>query len=115
MNVVAPGITLQDYNEGKGKPIDPFDGRVKHWILAYAKHLAYEHEQKEHAGIAILILASSIFEPLGGVLPMAKRRRNSEANFCNGFARAFSEVPGAKDSWQVAERVCDLLRDGLVH
>src|SRR5436190_2882483 len=82
MNVVAPGITVQDYNEGKGKPIDLFEGRVKHWILAYAKHLAYEHEQKEHAGIAVLNLASSIFEPLGGVLPMAKRRRNSEVNFC---------------------------------
>jgi hypothetical protein len=115
MNVVAPGITLEDYNGGRGKPIDLFEGRIKHWILAYAKHLAYEHQQKEHAGIAVLILASSVFEPLGGVLPSVKRLRNSEAKFCNGFVRVFPKVTGDEDAWQVGERVCDLLRNGLFH
>jgi hypothetical protein len=115
MNVVGPGITIEDYESGKAKPIDVFEGQIKEWILGFARHLAHEHGQREHAGIAVLLLTSSVLEPLGGVLPLGKRRKNSESKFCNGFVRVFPEVPGSKDAWQVGERVCDLLRHGLFH
>jgi hypothetical protein len=115
MNVVAPGITLEEFNSGKAKSIDLFEGRIKHWILGYAKHLAHDYEKKADAGIAVLILTASVIEPLGDVLPLAKGRRTSEANFCNGFVRVFPNVPGSVDIWKLAERVCDLLRHGLFH
>jgi hypothetical protein len=115
MNVVAPGITLEDYNSGKAKPIDLFEGRNKDWILGYAKHLAHDYEKKNDAGIAVLILTAAVIEPMGDVLPLAKGRKTSEANFCNGFVRVFPTVPGAEDVWKLAERVCDLLRHGLFH
>lgn len=115
MNVVGPGITVEDYESGRAKPIDLFEGQIKRWILAFAHYLANEHDRKEEAGIAILLLSSSVLEPLGGVLPLEKRRRSSEAKFCNGFVRVFGEIPGTKDNWRVAERVCDLLRHGLFH
>jgi hypothetical protein len=115
MNVVAPGITLEDYNSGKAKPIDLFEGRIKHWILSYAKHLAHDYEEKQDAGIAVLILTAAIIQPLGAVLPPAKGRKSNEAIFCNGFIRVFPEVPGTEDAWKLAERVCDLLRNGLFH
>jgi hypothetical protein len=115
MNVVAPGITLEDYNNGKAKPIDLFEGRIKHWILSYAKHLAHDYEEKQNAGIAVLILTAAIIQPLGAVLPPPKGRKSNEAIFCNGFLHVFPEVPGAEDTWKLAERVCDLLRNGLFH
>jgi hypothetical protein len=115
MNIVGPGITLEDYESGRAKPIDLFAGQIKEWILGFAQSLAHEHESKEHAGIAVLLLAASVLEPLGGVLPMAKGRKSSEAKFCNGFVRIFGSVPGIKDVGQVAERVCELLRHGLFH
>ena len=37
MNVVGPGITLEDYKNGKAKAIDVFEGQIKEWILAFAK------------------------------------------------------------------------------
>lgn len=115
MNIVAPGITLEDYESGRAKPIDLFQGQIQEWILGLAQSLAHQHERKEHAGIAVLLLAASVLEPLGGVLPIAKGRRSSEAKFCNGFVRVFGDVSGIKDTWQAAERVCELLRHGLFH
>jgi hypothetical protein len=61
----------------------------------------------------VLLLTSSVLEPLGGVLPLDKGRKNSEAKFYNGFVRVFPEVPGSRDPRQVAERVSELLRHGL--
>ena len=52
MNVVGPGITIEDYDTGRAKPIDVFEGQIREWILAFARHLAHEHAQREHAGIA---------------------------------------------------------------
>jgi hypothetical protein len=115
MNVIAPGITLEEYNSGRARPIDVFEGRIKHWSLGYAKHLAHDYEQKQDAGIAVLILTAAIIQPLGAVLPPPKGRKSNEAIFCNGFLRVFPEVPGAEDAWKLAERVCDLLRNGLFH
>jgi hypothetical protein len=115
MNVVAPGITLEDYESGRAKPIDLFESQIKDWILEFALSLAHDHERRENAGIAVLLLSSAVLEPLGGVLPLTKGRKNSEAKFCNGFVRVFGEIPGAEDTWQIAERVCDLLRHGLFH
>lgn len=115
MIVVGPGITLQDYESGKVRPIDVFEGQLRGWILAFANYLAHQHEDRGNSGIAVLLLTASILEPLGGVLPTAKGRKTSETKFCNGFVRVFPEVPGSKDAWQVAKRVCDLLRHGLFH
>jgi hypothetical protein len=111
MQVVGPGISLEDYKTGK-PAVDLFEGRIREWILGFAKELA----GKEHSGIAVLILASSVIQPLGGVLPFTRReKRNNAANFCNGFVRIFPEVPGCKDTWKFAKRVCDRLRNGLFH
>jgi len=115
MNVVAPGITIQDYETGKAKPIDLFEGQIKHWILAFARHLAHQHNQREDAGIAVLLLASAALEPLGGVLPIENGGKGSKFKFCNGFVRVFPEVPGATNASKVAERVYELLRNGLFH
>ena len=101
--------------ERTAKPIDLFQGQIQEWILGLAQSLAHQHERKEHAGIAVLLLAASVLEPLGGVLPIAKGRRSSEAKSCNGFVRVFGDVSGIKDTWQAAERVCELLRHGLFH
>jgi hypothetical protein len=75
MNFVGPGITLQDYESGKAKPIAVFEGHIRVWILAFAKCLAHEHEDRGNAGIAVLLLTGSALEPLGGVLPMEKGRK----------------------------------------
>ena len=115
MNIVGPGITLEDYESGRAKPIDLFEGQIKKWILDIAQSLAREHERQDDAGIAVLLLSSAVLEPLGGVLPLEKGRKSSEAKFCNGFVRVFGSIPGAKNVWQVAERVCELLRHGLFH
>ena len=112
MNVVGPGITLEDYQSGKATPIDLFEGQIRGWILPFAQHLAYEHE---HSGIAVLLLTSAILEPLGAVLPLDKGGKTSKDKFCRGFERAFKEVPGSKSARKVAERVWQALRDGLFH
>jgi len=114
MNVVAPGITLEDYESGRAKPIDLFENQIKDWILRFALCLAHEHERREDAGIAALLLSSAVLEPLGGVLPMAKGRKNSEAKFCNGFVRVFGTIPGAEDTWQIAGRVADTTAPGKI-
>lgn len=108
-------MTLDDYQSGRVAPIDVFEGQIKEWILALAEHLAHERGGRNDAGIAVLMLTCSVLEPLGGVLPLPKGRRTSEAKFCNGFVRVFPEVSGSEDAWRVAEQVCDLLRNGLFH
>jgi hypothetical protein len=115
MNVVGPGITAEDYENGKAKPIDVFEGRLQTWILAFARHIAHEHEQKDHSGIAVLLLASSVLEPLGGVLPAGNGPKNSEGKFCDGFEYVFKDMPRSTDLSVVAKRVCNLLRHGLYH
>jgi hypothetical protein len=107
MAIIGPGMTTEDYTSGRVSPLDVFEGRIKGWTLAFAGELA---KQKD-SGIAILLLTSSVFEPMGGALI---RRGNSEAKFCAGFLRAFPDVPGGKTS-DVAKIVCHLLRDGLFH
>jgi hypothetical protein len=111
MNVVGPDITIEDYDTGRAKPIDVFEGRIKGWVLAFAE-IAKKHDS---SGIAVLLLTSSVLEPLGGVLPPLDKGRSSKAKFCNGFVRAFPEVPGSNSARQVAEEVYELLRNGLFH
>jgi hypothetical protein len=108
MSIIGPGMTLDDYESGRVTPIDVFEGRIKHWTLAFARLLAKEKD----SGIAVLLLTSSVFEPMGGVLLGSG---NSESKFCAGFVRAFPDVPGSKSAEDVGKMVCDLLRDGLFH
>jgi len=108
MAIVGPGITDEDYNSrGNVSSLDVFEGRIKSWILAFARTLA----EQEDSGIAVLLLTSSVFEPMGGALIGGG---NSEAKFCAGFLRAIPHVPGGNAA-EVAVLVCDLLRNGLFH
>lgn len=107
MAIIGPGMSDTDYATGRISSLDVFEGRIKNWILAFARTLAAQ----ENSGIAILLLASSVFEPMGGVLMDGG---NSEAKFRAGFLRAIPDVPGGKAA-DVAKMVCDLLRDGLFH
>lgn len=109
MNVIAPGITHDQYDASKR--LDVFEGRTKEWILAIARRLS----EQPDSGIAVLILTSAVLEPIGGVLPWTRGAKNSEGRFCNGFVHAFPNVPGATDTWEVGREVCHLLRDGLFH
>lgn len=111
VRVVGPGISLEDYQSGKFSPIDVFEGCLNKWILAFGTELA----GKENSGIAVLILASSIIQPLGAALPYNGKGRNNKTDFCNGFVRIFPDVPGCKDKWEFAGRVYDLLLNGLFH
>jgi hypothetical protein len=90
MNIVAPGITLEDYESGRATAIDLFEGQIQVWILSFARGLAHEHRDKGNAGIAVLLLTSSVLEPLGGVLPRGKGSNNSEAKFCRGLCACLS-------------------------
>lgn len=107
MAIIGPGMTDADYATGRISSLDVFEGRIKSWILAFARTLAAQ----EDSGIAILSLASSVFEPMGGALTGGG---NSESKFCAGFVRAIPEVPGDKAT-DAAKMVRDLLRDGLFH
>ena len=53
MNIVGPGITLEEYESGRAKPIDLFEGRVVHAarIARIARPLlsgSIEREQEKH-------------------------------------------------------------------
>lgn len=107
MAIIGPSMTDLDYTSGKISSLDVFDRRIKSWILGFARGLAAQ----EDSGVAVLLLASSVFEPMGGALIGGG---NSETKFCAGFVRAIPEVPGGNPK-EVARLVCDLLRDGLFH
>jgi hypothetical protein len=108
MSIIGPGMTLNDYESGRVARIDVFEGRIKSWTLAFARRLAMEKD----SGIAVLLLTSSAFEPMGGVLLGSG---NSEAKFCAGFVRTSPHVPGSKTAQDVARIVWNLMRDGLFH
>src|SRR5690242_17400359 len=110
MNVVGPDISRKDDRSGQAKPIDVFEARSKNWVLACGRTLADEHSRNENVGSAVLLLTSSVFEALGGILPLLSRRRTVEANFCNGFIRVFPEVSGCNDVWSLAENVFGILQ-----
>jgi hypothetical protein len=109
MNVVAPGITQEEYQSGKALPIDVFERQIKGWILAFAEHLAV----LEDSAVAVLTLTSAILEPLGGAL--LGKGQNPKAKFCRGFERVFPTVPGSESARHTAEGVYDYLRNGLFH
>jgi hypothetical protein len=107
MAIIGPGMTDEDYANGKVSPLDVFEGQGRGWILAFARTLA----KHEDSGLAILLLTASVVEPMGGAII---GRGKAVAKFCSGFVKAFPDVPGGKSA-DVAELVCDLLRDGLFH
>jgi hypothetical protein len=118
MNVIGPGITVEDLQSGRKTVIDVFEGIVTEWILSYADFLASEHPKKEHAGTAILILASAVLEPMGGIVPIHPKVGDGKGDidvFSNGFLRVFPEVPGTDDPVEVAKTVYRRVRSGLFH
>ena len=64
MAIIGPGMTDSDYTSGKISSLDVFEGRGKVWTLAFARTLA----NQEDSGVAILLLTSAVFEPMGGAL-----------------------------------------------
>lgn len=104
MSIIAPGITDQDYKAGVAKPIDIFERRINQWILKFAGNLV----EQADSGIAVLLLTSSVLEPMGGALLGASG--NTEERFGAGLRRAFPKL-----QIKTSNCVCDLLRDGLFH
>ena len=104
MNVIAPGITDEDYFSKRVNPIDIFEGRIKEWTLGFANELAL----KPHSGVAVLILAASVLEPMGGAL--LGTTGNTERRVVKGLTWAFPSLPAGAPN-----QICDLLRDGLFH
>jgi len=113
VQVVGPGISLEDYQSGKFSPIDVFEGCLNKWILAFGTELA----GKENSGIAVLILASSIIQPLGAALPYNGKGRNNKTDFCNGFPPAVQAIAGdileGSDSDSEPLQAADFLAGGI--
>jgi hypothetical protein len=98
---IAPGITIAEYNDSMRLRV--FHSRTKVWILNHALEVA----RKEDGGISSLIIATSVFEPMGAILLDGKGNR--EARFIKGFEHVFP-----KDS-KISGRMYRCLRGGLYH
>jgi hypothetical protein len=105
--VIAPGITSDDYDESKR--LDAFEKRSVEWIIAPAKRIMNEND----SGIAVLMLSSSLLQPIGGIVCGGKGRNGEQ--FVAGFLYVFPTVKGSSDPRAVATDVCNILRNGLYH
>jgi hypothetical protein len=100
---VSKRYTVEDLKSKKASLLDVYEDYVTGYVLAVAERIAKE----EHSEIAVVILVTSIFEPLGAMIRGAKKGTDSE-RFCAGLQFVFGSIPGAT-------RVYDLLRHGLYH
>jgi hypothetical protein len=103
---VAPGITSDKYDASM--QLEAFEQRCLQWVLQQAKRLSEDDE----SGLAILMLATSLMEPMGAIL---KSSKTDKAEFAVGFAYLFPKIKGSDNAYKVGERAFDLLRSGLYH
>jgi hypothetical protein len=98
---VAPNMTVEQYDESKRLQV--FYTRTKNWILAHAIAVS----QKPDGGIPSLIIATSVFEPIGAIL--LGDTGNREKRFCAGFEYVFP-------NWSaISQLMYRNLRGGLFH
>ncbi len=107
---VSKRYTVEDLNNNKASLLDVYEDYVTEYVLAVAERILKE----EHSEIAVVILVTSIFEPLGAMIRGAKKGNDSD-RFCAGFHFVFGAIPGAQDPKSAAARVYRLLRHGLYH
>jgi hypothetical protein len=100
MNFVAPGLADDQYDESKS--LDVFQSRTTDWILAFSITVSRQND----GGISALIIATSVIEPMGGILTGSSSVEN---RFRDGFNYLFPEVGGA------SKDVYNRLRGGLFH
>jgi len=103
---VAPGITSDKYNDSM--QLEAFEQRCLQWVLRQAQRLADDNE----SGLAILMLATSVMEPMGAIL---KTSKTDKVKFAVAFAYLFPKIKGSDDAYKVGEHAFDLLRCGLYH
>jgi hypothetical protein len=104
---VSKRYTMADLHSGRASRLDVYEDYVAEYVLAFAERMAKE----EHSEIAVVILVTSIFEPLGAMIRGSKKGNDCD-NFCAGLQFVFGAIPGAQDT---AARVYRLLRHGLYH
>jgi hypothetical protein len=100
---VSRRYTAEDLKNNKASLLDVYEDYVTGYVLGVAERIAKE----EHSEIAVVILVTSIFEPLGAMLRGVKKGTDSD-RFCEGLQFVFGSIPGAA-------RVYKLLRHGLYH
>jgi hypothetical protein len=98
---VAPHMTIEEYDDSKRLQV--FHSRTRVWILNHA----IEAANREDGGISSLIIATSVFEPMGAIL--LDGRGNKEARFIKGFEYVFPKMSG------ISDRMYRCLRGGLYH
>jgi hypothetical protein len=98
---VAPGITIQQYKEEMRYEV--FYNRSKQWIMANA----VEVSKTETGGIPALIIATSIFEPIGSILLNNVGDKGAKFSAC--FEYMFPK------STAISNLMYNSLRGGLFH
>jgi len=96
-------ITADQFDKTKRLPV--FQSRTKEWILDVALRLAKE----EHTGVAVLVLVTTIFEPMGAI---RSTRTVDKDQFADAFVYLFPNVPNGNN---VGLDLYQRLRNGLFH
>lgn len=94
-------MTIEQYDDSKRLAV--FQSRTRGWILDHAIDLA----NREDGGIPSLIVATSVFEPMGAIL--LDSNGNKETRFTKGFEYVFPKL------LRISSRMYRCLRGGLYH
>jgi hypothetical protein len=100
-NWVAPDITVEQYDDSRR--LEVFHSRTKQWILAHAIKVSNDKD----GGIPSLIIATSVFEPIGAI--RLSDKGNRERRFMAGFGYVFPKWSG------ISKLMYNNLRGGLFH
>jgi hypothetical protein len=107
---VSRRFTSHQLNKGDASLLDVYEDYVTQYILAFASQLSAQ----EHSDVAVLILVTSILEPMGSMIRGADTS-SYKADFTAAFQYVFGSIPGSEDGEKTAARVYKLLRHGLYH
>ncbi len=102
--------TVEDLKGNKVSRLDVYEDYVTEYLLDFAERIA----RSEHSEIAVLVLLTSIFEPLGTMIRGPRKGTDSD-RFCAGLEFVFGPVPGSPAPKSAAARIYRLLRHGLYH
>lgn len=106
---ISPSYSQDQLDGGEITMVDVYADIVTNCIFRFADSIVFT----EHSGIAVLILLTTVFEPLGGILRGADPCEIKK-NFVEGFDWILQRARGSSDK-KLAERIYGFVRCGLFH
>ena len=107
---LSPKYPSQKYWKEEVSAIEVFEDQVRGWVLDFAEQLA----SQEHSGIAVLMLATSYFEPIE-CFRSGQDTDTSGKLFKRSVRTVFREVNESPNPDKVAGILLNQLRNGLFH